>query len=468
METAALNSIAFALAWALTAAAPSARAASPETRDQVDGNLIQFNDNGSWCWYQDERALVDKARGKLIIGSVASAAGAGGAARDGNVEAVIYDLHTGARQISVLTTGEAHRFGCDDHDAPAFLLRPDGKYLAFYAGHNKDHFSYYRIYAGDAWGPESAFDWNSRPGGADFPTTYSNPHYLPGEGRLYNFSRGTGHGSQNIMLSTNLGDTWSYAGLMTTNAGVGYVNGYFRYHDDGQRIDFICTEFHPRDFNTSIYHGYISNGHAFNSAGTVVNSNIFSQSPVAPQSFTPVFLAGSVLPPGQTNSHCWNMDVRRFPDGSISALVSARVNDPPGQRSEDPDHAFIFCRYDGRSWAATYLCNAGKKLFRSEQDYTGLGALSPDDPTVIYISTPFDPRDNATFLGVHEIFKGVTADRGATFAWTPVTQHSTRDNLRPIVPAWDKNHTALLWWRGTSFTSQRFDAAVVGLIFGRD
>jgi len=149
-------------------------------------------------------------------------------------------------------------------------------------------------------------------------------------------------------------------------------------------------------------------------------------------------------------------------------LVSTRVNDTGPQPARDPDHAFFYCRYDGHQWVSTYLGNAGKKLFASEQDYTGLGALSPDNPTTIYISTPYDPRDGATFLGVHEIFKGVTADHGATFVWTPVTKHSTRDNLRPIVPAWDKDHTALLWWRGTSFTSQRYDAAIVGLISGRE
>jgi hypothetical protein len=27
--------------------------------DIVEGNLIQFNDNGFWCWYQDERAVID-------------------------------------------------------------------------------------------------------------------------------------------------------------------------------------------------------------------------------------------------------------------------------------------------------------------------------------------------------------------------------------------------------------------------
>jgi hypothetical protein len=81
----------------------------------------------------------------------------------------------------------------------------------------------------------------------------------------------------------------------------------------------------------------------------------------------------------------------------------------------------------------------------------------------IYISAPFDPRDDTNLI-VHEIFKGVTADNGATWMWTPITQNSVRDNFRPIVPAWDENNTALLWWRGTYLTAQNFEAAVVGII----
>ena len=40
-------------------------------KDIVNGNLIQFNNIGLWCWYQDERAVIDMNTGKLIIGSVA-------------------------------------------------------------------------------------------------------------------------------------------------------------------------------------------------------------------------------------------------------------------------------------------------------------------------------------------------------------------------------------------------------------
>jgi hypothetical protein len=64
----------------------------------------------------------------------------------------------------------------------------------------------------------------------------------------------------------------------------------------------------------------------------------------------------------------------------------------------------------------------------------------------------------------HEIFRGTTCDQGVTWTWTPVTQKSTRDNLRPIIPAWDSKNTALLWWRGTYTKAQAYNAAVVGII----
>jgi hypothetical protein len=162
---------------------------------------------------------------------------------------------------------------------------------------------------------------------------------------------------------------------------------------------------------------------------------------------------------------CWNIDVQRYADGSIATLVSARANNNVGGGSSaiNPDHDFLYCRYNGSQWTYTYLGKAGLKLYASEQDYTGLGALCPNDPNTIYISTPYDPRDN-TNLGVREIFKGVTSDHGASWSWTAITRNSVRDNIRPIVPAWDKNNSALLWMRVTYSSAQLFDAAIVGII----
>ena len=42
-----------------------------------------LNDNGAWCWFQDERALVDPERGLLVVGSIASVGGKDGDRRGG-------------------------------------------------------------------------------------------------------------------------------------------------------------------------------------------------------------------------------------------------------------------------------------------------------------------------------------------------------------------------------------------------
>ena len=40
---------------------------------------LLLNNNGAWCWFQDERALVDPANNTLLLGSVASPDGPKGA-----------------------------------------------------------------------------------------------------------------------------------------------------------------------------------------------------------------------------------------------------------------------------------------------------------------------------------------------------------------------------------------------------
>jgi hypothetical protein len=417
-----------------------------QQNDIVNGNLIVFDANGAWCWYQDERAVIDKNNNRIIVGFNRTS--------NGHDYVDIYDISAGKTQ-----NYDLGYIGSDDHDTPGLLIRPDGKYLAMYAKHNSDKITHYRIFDGNSWSAEKTFDWNTQPGGADFNTTYSNVYYLTSEDRTYDLSRGNGHGGQNFIISTDQGDSWSYGGFLTTNGNVGYVNGYFKYCSNGiDRIDFVCTEYHPRDYNTSIYHGYIKNGQTFKSDGTLVDDSISDKNPSAPQDYTPVFQSNTVLN-GITMTHCWNTDVQRYSDGTIATIVTARTSSD----SNNPTHAFIYCRYNGTDWKSTYLGNAGLKLYSSEQDYNGLAAVHPNTPDIIYISTTYDPRDN-TFLTKHEIFKGVTRDSGTTWEWTPVTQNSTVDNLRPIVPEWENYKTALIWFRGNYYSAQNINAEIVGII----
>ncbi|MBV9949800.1 MAG: BNR-4 repeat-containing protein [Myxococcales bacterium] len=427
-------------------------------------SIIQFNDNGGWSWYQDERALVDTAANKLIIGSVAS-----GGTRDGNIEATIYDLATKQK-----TTSKLGNLSIDDHDAPAFAIRPDGKYVAVWTTHRTDCNTYYSQYSGTSWAMQQIFDWTSLgcpwDGTADAATkdeiTYSNVWYMSAENRLYDIARSV-NTSPNALSSTDNGQTWSYYGRLTTTPQMGYVAGYYKYWGNGKdRIDFLGTEAHPRDFDNSLYHGYVTGNKIYNSTGTVIDSSFSGTTAPADAMninlFTPVFTTGTTIH-GVKLEHAWNHDLVRYDDGTIAAIWQARVN---GTGTTDPDKRFLYARFDGTSWKLTYLVKGGHKLYSSEEDYTGLGALDPDNPHVIYVSTTTDPRDDTTDLGKHEIWMGVTCDNGATFKWAPITQNSTVDNLRPIVPKWDANHTALLWLKGTYTSAQSYNFQVVGTITG--
>ena len=411
--------------------------------------MVTFNSSGGWCWYQDERAVVDVKGGKLVIGSVAFPSG--------DIMAVIYDLKSGSKNGPT----KIGNMSVDDHNAPAIVVRPDGGYAAMWAGHNQDCKSYYSTYTGSSWAAQKSFDWSSQGCPWSRTVTYANMWYLGTD--LVSFVRSVDT-SPNYLISKDNGASWSYGGRLTSTPQVGYVAGYYKYWGNNtDRIDFLGTEAHPRDFDNSLYHGYVKDGKIYNSAGTVIDQTLADKSGQDITKYTQVFKTGSTVG-GVKLEHAWNADLVRYDDGTIAAIWTARVS---GTGSTDPDKRLMYARYDGSSWKLTYLAKAGTKLYADEQDYTGLGALQPDDPTTIYISTPYNPSTDTMASGAkREIWRGTTCDNGATFKWTPVTANSTKDNYRPIVPKWDAQHTALLWMKGTYETAQRMTMAIVGTITG--
>ena len=177
-----------------------------------------------------------------------------------------------------------------------------------------------------------------------------------------------------------------------------------------------------------------------------------------------MFKTGSTVG-GVKLEHAWNDDLVRYDDGTIAAIWTARVT---GTGSDDPDKRLIYARFDGSAWKLTYLVKAGTKLYADEQDYTGLGALHPDDPNIIYISTPYDPSTDTMKSGAkREIWRGTTCDNGATFKWTPVTANSTKDNYPPDRAQVGRPATPRCsGCRGTYRTAQDMTMAIVGTITG--
>ncbi|WP_278235624.1 BNR-4 repeat-containing protein [Isoptericola sp. AK164] len=423
-----------------------------------------INDNGAWCWFQDERALTDPGTGTLVVGSVAAPEGPGGEARAGTIELTVVDLATGGSVVVPLH----ERLEADDHDAPALWRRRDGRWLAVYAKHKTDDLTRWRISDTDdprgPWGPERTYDWSERTGGAG--VTYANLHEL--DGRLYCFARAV-NDDQCALVSDDDGETWAYAGKLFTRPKVGYVNGYTRYSSrpgSPDRIDVVTTDHHPRDFDNSIYHGYLADGALRRSDGSVLDPDPLHGEGLSQEGLTTVVAAGSVHG-GVPVTHCWTTDVRRAADGTVAMVVTARHDTPDDpadafERFRDvTDHRFLYARLaPGGEWEVHHLALAGPGLLPHEQDYTGLAAIDPEDLDSLYVSTPVDPRDG-TVLAHHEIFHGRTADGGATWAWTAVTEDSAVDNLRPIVAPGDPGNRPLLWFRGEMTASQHYRCEVV-------
>jgi hypothetical protein len=422
---------------------------------------IVVNNNGAWCWFQDERALVDPQTQTLVVGSIAAAEGRDGASRSGNVELAVVDLRTGASTVVVLHDS----LETDDHDVPALWRRSDGRWLAVYTKHKTDDLTRWRISEpGDPtrWGAERTFDWSGLTEGRG--VTYSNLRSM--DGRLYCFARAV-NDDQCALVSDDEGDSWSYAGKLFTRPKVGYVNGYTRYHGDRGRIDLVTTDHHPRDYNNSIYHGYLEEGALHRSDGTVLDAEALRGAAPSQAKLTTVLAADSQWD-GEWMSHCWTCDIRRSPDGTVAAVLTARAADGPAAANEQyhrkqpaPDLRFFYARMSPAGvWSVHPLAKAGPGLMPHEEDYTGLAAIDPYDLDTVYISAPVDPRTGAA-LAHHEIFHAHSPDGGSTWEWSPVTEESDVDNLRPIVAPGDPSRIPLLWFRGAMTASQHYDCEIV-------
>ncbi len=414
----------------------------------VAGELIVFNDNGGWCWFQDERVI---ARDNwMLVGSVADASGTDGATRDGNVELVVYDVERGAGSRHVLSPGLKP---ADDHNAPALLFLPNGGILAVYSQHGDDQLMRWRIASTDDpanWSAEQTTDLGAY-------VTYSNLFRLAGEsGRLYNFYRGRGW-DPNIAISEDGGRSWSFFAQLLENPNDpnNRIRPYLKYASDNREtIHFIASESHPQQsVSTSIYHGLLRGGNICLSDGTPIKQ--IKAGPVDPASLTLVFQ-------GDRDHRAWPSDLELDEAGNPVAVYSVHLT--------DHDHRYRYARWDGTRWHDHEIAFAGERLYEAEKHYTGLVCIDPDRTNVVYLSTNVDPKTGAPLISRadgkrhYEIFRGVTSDRGASWQWTPITRDSTVDNIRPVVPKWDGKRTAILWLRGVYTTYTDYDLDVVGLI----
>jgi hypothetical protein len=443
--------LSWALAYAALVWAACGQAAEANAGLLAPADIIQLTDNGAWSWFMDPRAIVD--RGRLIVGSVR----ANGRFADtnlpgwGNVELTILDLKF--RSITQVLLAE--HFEQDDHDAPGLLVLPDGRYLAAYSRHNVERKMFFRtsVRPGDPfeWGPEKAFETP----GSDAPAfhgnnvTYANPICLPGESnRIYLLHRSV-HEDPNYLVSDDSGETWRYGGHVLIGRG-GYAP-YLKYASDGKdTIHFVNTEDHPRNYDNSLYHGFIRGGKIHLSDGRVAaDLSTTTNGSLHAWDLTRIFQ-------GDANNRAWMADIRLDEKERPVVLFTVHKDGAGQKRGEGgEDHRFHFARWDGAAWHEAEIAFAGQRLYAGEDDYTGLGAIDPQDVSRLIISTDADPVSGVPLISRidkrrhHELFLGRTRDQGATWSWEPLTLNSRSDHLRPIILNYPGDKLILIWMRGS-------------------
>jgi hypothetical protein len=106
------------------------------------------NRPGSWCWFQEERVIVDDANPKkpiLLTGAVTWADEKSD--RRGDIDLYWLELESVAG-TGPLVRGRFElddRLQMDDHASPAFMIRPDGRYLVTWSMHGNDQIVRSRI-----------------------------------------------------------------------------------------------------------------------------------------------------------------------------------------------------------------------------------------------------------------------------------------------------------------------------------
>ena len=412
-----------------------------------------MTDDGGWCWFQDERALVDGDL--LIVGSVAS--GHEDQGRSGNVEVLWRNLVTGENGRSVLH----ENLQKDDHAAPALVVLDDGRYMAAYTRHGTDRLVRMRrsIVPGTAavWGAETKVQIGPA---ASAGVTYSNLHRVEddkGQVRLYDFYRGEGWNPNAIVLE-NMRGQWEHAGSLMKGPGRPYV----KYASDGRRIHFVATEQHPRDADNSLWHGYLEDGYLYDSNGELINALAVGSS--SPRSYTRIF-------EGSPDGVAWPADLSIDSKGNPIAVYTVQVDGadrPRGQGGRD--HRFRYARWAGGRWLDVEMGRAGLRLYPGEDDYTGLAAIDPCNPLIVYVSTDEHPETGEPMFTERdsqrrrEIFKGQSWNGGRTWDWQALTSQSAADNIRPIAVQWDEDRTILLWLHGNMKTYQDYAFEIHGLV----
>lgn len=411
--------------------------------------LTTFMKDGGWCWYQDPRAIIQD--GKLFIGAVK---GCG----TGPALVGVYDLEKDRPLGTVLMQDNFDR---DDHNSPAFHVRPDGSMLAVYAKHGHDQFHYSRISD-----PSDPLKWSDEFkhervfANPKDQVTYMNLYELKDEGLLYNFFRGIDY-NPTFVTSTDHGETWSEPVHFFQNEVGGRHRPYARYASNGKDTIFVSiTDAHPRNYGNSLYYFEFRNGNFYKADGMLIK-NLKADGPLRPSEAEKIYTGSETKDKpqgyGSVPNSAWTSSIAI--DGQGHSHIGYTV-----YLSND-DHRYRLASWNGSKWIDREVAYGGKCLYERESSYTGLITLDPVDPEKVFISTDVNPSTGEDTGGKHEIYRAriKPEDDISTIDWKPVTRNSPVRNIRPVILR-DGDNRVVLWQRGAFNTYKDYDLNTVGFV----
>ncbi|WP_419190027.1 BNR-4 repeat-containing protein [Stieleria marina] len=427
-------------------AASSPRIASA----QSPSKLTTFMTDAGWCWYQDPRAVI--SNDKLVVGGVSG--------QTGDIKVSVFDL----KANKLLGTKTLHaQFESDDHNVPAFYVRPDGSLLAVWAKHGNEKIHHYCISSPDdylQWGQRQAFkhDYPDRPG-----VTYQNLLVIENEGLLFNFFRDGKTYNPTFITSDDDGNTWQNRTHFIADEVDGRHRPYPRYlQRDANTIGVSFTEGHPRNYGNSLYYADFREGAFFKADGTKIKN-----------------LDDGPLMPSEAERIYQGSDTTEKPDGfgSVpnSAWTCATATDAMGHPKlgytlylSNDDHRFRMASFDGTGWIDREIAYAGTCLYPRETSYTGLMTFDPEDSSKVFVSSDVDPTTGAHSEGKHQIYCATITptDDISSIKWQPIQHDSGIRNIRPMALSAD-GYKVLLWLKGPWNTYTDYATNVVGIVLER-